>query len=108
MPPRQERHLLSLPDAADRLGICTKTLKRLIQARELPYIWIGRRRKIDSSDIERFIDSHKHVAPGPSISRPVRRNASASSRPEVYGFEAGRERRKQARAMRNRKLQEER
>jgi excisionase family DNA binding protein len=107
MPSRQVRHLLSLKEAAERLDICTKTLQRLIEARELPYVLVGRRRKIDSKDIERFIEDHKHVAPGPSISRPARRSAHANSRPEVYDFEAGRERRRKNRLARNRKQADE-
>jgi excisionase family DNA binding protein len=108
MPSRQVRHLISLNEAAERLDICVKTLQRLIQAREMPYVMVGRRRKIDSKDIERFIEDHKHVAPGPSISRPARRNANASSRTGVSDFAAERERRRRNRLARNRKQAEER
>jgi excisionase family DNA binding protein len=95
------RHLISLSEAAERLDICTKTLQRLIDRREIRYVMVGRRRKIDALDVERFIEGNKEEAPCPSISRRGGNTTRMTSKSTVYDFEAARERSRKRRLSRS-------
>jgi len=45
--------------AAKRLGICPRTLARLVAAGTIPFIWIGRRRRYDPAELAHFIAERK-------------------------------------------------
>ena len=51
--------LLSVPEAADTLGIGPRCAWALISKGDLPSVKIGRRRLVDSRDIASFIDARK-------------------------------------------------
>ena len=54
---------LSTADAADRLGINTRTLYRLIDAGEIPAYKFGRVIRVQGKDVEAFVESAR-VQPG--------------------------------------------
>ena len=45
--------------AAEVLGVCPRTVDNFIARRELRVVRLGRRTKIDPSDLRRFIDEKK-------------------------------------------------
>jgi excisionase family DNA binding protein len=51
--------LLTKHQAADVLGVCPRTIDNFIARRELRVVRLGRRTKIDPSDLRRFIDEKK-------------------------------------------------
>lgn len=54
---------LSTAQAAERLGINTRTLYRLIDGGEIPAYKFGRVIRVQASDVESFIEAAR-VAPG--------------------------------------------
>ncbi len=54
---------LSTADAADRLGINTRTLYRLIDAGEIPAYKFGRVIRVQGKDVEAFVEGAR-VKPG--------------------------------------------
>lgn len=54
---------LSTADAADRLGINTRTLYRLIDAGEIPAYKFGRVIRVQGRDVEAFVEGAR-VKPG--------------------------------------------
>ena len=55
--------LLTIDEVADQLRISTRTVRRLIQAGELPNVSIGRNLRIRRYDLNAYVDgraSHKH------------------------------------------------
>ena len=54
---------LSTADAADRLGINTRTLYRLIDAGEIPAYKFGRVIRVQGKDVEAFVENAR-VEPG--------------------------------------------
>ncbi len=56
-PPR----LLTLQDAADILNTSKKTLRRRIDAGELPVIWDERIVRVHPADLERYIASRRSL-----------------------------------------------
>ena len=51
-----ENSLLSVPEAARRLGVCRRTLERLIAAKKFPArLKIGRRSLVAASDVGAFV-----------------------------------------------------
>ena len=50
--------LLSVDDVAEILQSSTKTVRRLIEAEDLPHVRIGRLVRIRSEDLGRFIKGH--------------------------------------------------
>lgn len=60
--------LLTVDQAATRLNVSTEYVRRrLIFEKRIPYVKIGRHLRIDSRDLELFIDGGR-VAAGPSES----------------------------------------
>ena len=51
--------LLSLPEAACRLGVSRHTMRAWIRQRRLPFVRLGRRVLLDPHDVQRFIDAHR-------------------------------------------------
>lgn len=52
--------LLTVTEVAETLSISEKTVRRLIDAGELPVIKLGRLVRIDPRDLDRFIASHRY------------------------------------------------
>jgi excisionase family DNA binding protein len=53
------RRLVSLPEAADILGLSIKTVRRYIAAGDLDAVRLGRRTiRIKTDSLERLIDAH--------------------------------------------------
>ncbi len=56
--------LISVTDAADRLGLSRSKCYELLATGELPSVRIGRSRRIDIRDLRRFIDAHRTDSTG--------------------------------------------
>lgn len=59
MPPAKQQAaapLLSIKQAATRLGVCTKTLIRWIEAGDLPAFKIGRQWRISRKDLDQYLN----------------------------------------------------
>ncbi len=54
--------LLSLRDVASRLSIAVPTLRRWLRERRLAHVRCGRAVRIESVEVERFIDRNRHSA----------------------------------------------
>jgi excisionase family DNA binding protein len=54
------QRLLSIPQAAEYLGVCAKTMWRLVWESEIPQIRIARRVLVDIRDLDRYIESQKN------------------------------------------------
>ena len=50
--------LLSSRDAGDRLGVSRQTIDRMIDDGELPFLVVGRGRKVRASDLQAYIDAN--------------------------------------------------
>ena len=50
---------MSVPDAADAIGISRAQLYVLLKLHEIKSLKIGRRRLIELSEIERFLSDHR-------------------------------------------------
>jgi excisionase family DNA binding protein len=55
------RRLLDLSAVADRLGVCIKTIRRMIDRHELPVHRIGRLIRVSEDDLEAFIISKREM-----------------------------------------------
>lgn len=53
--------LLTLPDAAELLGLSLKTLRRRVAAGDLPVIRDGRLVRVHPNDLERYIAARRSV-----------------------------------------------
>lgn len=51
--------LITIPDAAHRLGLCRSKVYELIAENELPTIKIGRARRISMEDLRTFVMQHR-------------------------------------------------
>lgn len=49
--------LLTLEEAAERLGTSVRFIRRLRAERRLPFVKLGRHLRIDSADLAAFVDS---------------------------------------------------
>jgi excisionase family DNA binding protein len=51
--------LLSLPEAARRLGLSHHTMRAWVRQRRVPFVRLGRRVLLDPRDVQRFIDANR-------------------------------------------------
>lgn len=51
--------LLTVDQAAERLGTSVRFVRRLRAERRLPFVKLGKHLRIDSVDLEAFIDAHR-------------------------------------------------
>jgi len=51
--------LLTVKEAAYKLSLCNRTVRRLIKKGQLPYVRFGRNIRIATKDLERFIAAHR-------------------------------------------------
>ena len=56
----KKRLLLTSREAAAQLSICERKLFSLKESGEIPAIRIGRSVRFSLSDLEKFVESHKH------------------------------------------------
>lgn len=60
MTPSQESPaLLTVEQAAERLGTSVRFVRRLRAERRLAFVKLGKHLRIDSADLEAFIDAHR-------------------------------------------------
>jgi excisionase family DNA binding protein len=73
-----ERNVLTVPEAAKRLGMSPAFVYRLVRQHQLASITIGRNRRIYEDSLDAFIDAHTvpalETAPA-TVQRPARRRA---------------------------------
>ncbi|WP_446745933.1 helix-turn-helix domain-containing protein [Sphingomonas sp. OTU376] len=81
--------LLTEEQAAERLSLCTKTLRKERKAGRLPYILIGRAVRYTLDDLESFIARARQDTPAcQSTSRKTRRTSNTTSSGKVLAFTA--------------------
>ena len=85
--------LLTEDEAAERLKLCTKTLRKARQRGELSFVRFGRNVRYSESDLAQYIERSREC---PSISAPARRTGNTHSRSMVFDFEEVRARRTSA------------
>lgn len=51
--------LLDVDDAAVRLGVTVRFIRRLVAERRIPYIKVGKFVRFDPADLEAWIDDHR-------------------------------------------------
>jgi excisionase family DNA binding protein len=76
--------LLTVEEAADRLGTSVRFVRRLIAERRIAYVKVGRHVRLDPADVEAFITASRvQVRPSLVAALPHRRPSSprASSAP---------------------------
>jgi hypothetical protein len=75
-----ERLLLTEADAAERLAVCQRTLRKARQNGLLPYILIGRAVRYTMADLESYIQTLRQAAkPCTPTTSIARRNVKRSS-----------------------------
>lgn len=65
--------LLTIGEAAERLNVSVRFIRRLVAERRLPYVKIGKYIRFDTSDLDtwindRRIESHRTVVKSPKAS----------------------------------------
>jgi excisionase family DNA binding protein len=65
--------LLTVKEAADRLGTAERFIRRLIFERRIPYTKLGRHVRIATSDLDAFVHAGRVEAGGAPL--PTRRGA---------------------------------
>ena len=79
-----ERLLLTMSEAAERLGISQRTLLRIVQNGDIRFILVGMRRRFTEDDLKQFIERQGRWFAPPEPIRKQRRGAPAKNR--VYDF----------------------
>lgn len=51
---------LRIEQAAERLGVSTKTVRRLISAGDIPAIKVATCVRIDPADLDRYVAAHRY------------------------------------------------
>jgi excisionase family DNA binding protein len=70
--------LLTVEEAAERLGTSVRFVRRLVAERRIAYVKVGRHVRLDSGDVEAFIaGSRVEVRPSSVAALPQRRSTSA-------------------------------
>lgn len=67
--------LLTEIEAAARLRLCTRTLRKARQDGQLRYVLIGRAVRYTVADLESFVDQLRQVQPACSPAKPTRRTS---------------------------------
>jgi excisionase family DNA binding protein len=72
--------LLTVEEAAERLGTSTRFVRRLVAERRIAYVKVGRHVRLDPTDVEAFIAARRvEVRPSSVAVLPHRRSSRASS-----------------------------
>lgn len=53
------KNLLSIPDVMAALAVCRSLVYKLMASGELPYVAVGRTRRVDPGDLQRFVEKNK-------------------------------------------------
>jgi excisionase family DNA binding protein len=81
--------LLTVQEAADRLGTSVRFVRRLIAERRIAYVKVGRHVRLDPADVEAFIAASRvQVRPSSVAALPRRRpiaRGSSSPRRRMVG-----------------------
>ena len=85
--------LLTEAEAAERLKVCTRTLRKARKSGQLTFVQMGRVIRYDESDLAQFIERHRQC---PSISAKAPRSGNTRSRSTVFDFEEARAARRSA------------
>jgi len=72
--------LLTEPEAAQRMRVCTRTLRRARHEGQLHYVLIGRSVRYTLADLESYIDRLRQVQPACPPQDPPRRTSQPSGR----------------------------
>ncbi|WP_211258284.1 helix-turn-helix domain-containing protein [Sphingomonas sanxanigenens] len=84
-----EAMLLTEDEAAERLRLCSRTLRKERHAGRLPYVLIGRAVRYTISDLESFIERARQDQPAcPSTGPKTRRIGNTTSSSKVVAFTA--------------------
>ena len=80
--------LLTVEEAADRLGTSVRFVRRLIAKRRIAYVKVGRHVRLDPADVEAFIAASRVQVRRSSVAalphrRPSSRRASSAPRRRV-------------------------
>jgi excisionase family DNA binding protein len=74
--------LLTVEDAADRLGTSVRFVRRLVAERRIAYVKVGRHVRLDPGDVEAFIFASRVEVRRSSVAAlPRRRPATSRSAP---------------------------
>ena len=74
--------LLSIEQAAERLGTSVRFVRRLIAERRIAYVKVGRHVRLDPTDVEAFIAvSRVEIRPSSVAALPHRRRSSRRASP---------------------------
>ena len=79
--------LLNVDQAADRLGTSTRFIRRLIAERRIAFVKLGKHVRIDSTDLDAFVEAGR-VAAGVTTTAPATGD-SAIPMPRVLRRAAG-------------------
>ena len=72
--------LLTVEEAAERLGTSTRFVRRLVAERRIAYVKVGRHVRLDPTDVKAFIAARRvEVRPSSVAALPHRRSSRASS-----------------------------
>jgi excisionase family DNA binding protein len=72
--------LLTVEEAAERLGTSTRFVRRLVAEQRIAYVKVGRHVRLDPTDVEAFIAASRvEVRPSSVAALPHRRPSRASS-----------------------------
>jgi excisionase family DNA binding protein len=85
--------LLTEEEAATRLKLCARILRKARQIGALPYVKFGRSIRYTESDLARFIESARQCQSSPA---PARRTSGTRSTSTVFDFEEARSARRAA------------
>lgn len=82
-----EQLLLTEAEAAERMRLCTRTLRKARQEGLLHFVLIGRAVRYTMADLESYIERLRQVQPQCSPPRPTRRSSMPNKRQgEVVPF----------------------
>ncbi len=71
----KEQILLTETEAAERLRLCQRTLRKARAAGQLPYVLIGRSIRYTVADLESYVEAlRRQSAPCPPKTAPTRRS----------------------------------
>ena len=72
--------LLTVEEAAERLGTSTRFVRRLVAERRIAYVKVGRHVRLDPADVEAFIAARRVEVRASSVAAlPRRRSGRAPS-----------------------------
>ena len=81
-----EDRLLTVEEAAERLGTSTRFVRRLVAERRIAYVKVGRHVRLDPADVEAFIAARRvEVRPSSVAALPHRRAATGVLRRLLVG-----------------------